>query len=56
MARARGARGANLDYVANTAAHLAAAGMADAGLEAVLARARVLASGGVRVSRAPRPA
>ncbi len=46
VARARGARGANLDYLAGTVDHLASAGIPDHGLEAILAQARVFAAEG----------
>lgn len=46
IARARGLRGPNLDYLANTAAHLRQIGIDDPEIEALLARARALAAGG----------
>lgn len=42
IAGARGLRGPNIDYLANTAAHLRALGIADPEIEALLARARAL--------------
>ena len=42
IARARGARGPNRDYLFNTAAHLASLGLADPDLEALAARVRLL--------------
>lgn len=42
IARARGARGPNRDYLFNTAAHLARLGLADPDLEALAARVRLL--------------
>lgn len=44
IARARGLRGSNMEYLANTAAHLAEVGIHDPDLDALLARARALAS------------
>jgi cation transport protein ChaC len=46
IARATGGRGANRDYLWNTAAHLAALGLADADLDWLAARVRQLAPGG----------
>lgn len=42
IARARGLRGPNIDYLANTAAHLAELGIRDPEIEALLIRARAL--------------
>ncbi|MFZ1481325.1 MAG: gamma-glutamylcyclotransferase, partial [Paracoccaceae bacterium] len=43
IARARGGRGRNCDYLWSTAAHLAELGIADADLEWLAARVRALA-------------
>ncbi len=54
IARSRGARGPNVEYLANTVEHLAAIGIRDRGLEALLAEVRRLqgTDAGAAASRA----
>ena len=42
LARARGIKGPNIDYLANTAAHLTELGIRDPEIEALLPRAKAL--------------